>query len=333
MNYDKTIKDTLTHVQLVSDRIDIICKDLKRRARTHDRSKMFSPEVDVFADTVEDTENIKYGSDKYNEILENLEPALTHHYSKNRHHPQWYETWKDVVGYEGIYKISSIGRVKSLYYNKETILSLTETPDGYYRLQLIKDGKYKHFFVHVLVATAFIENDSPSTKIEVNHKNGIKTDNAIKNLEWVTPSQNIIHAYDTGLRKAKVKYIIKCNELGIITEGCEKMAMALREKGYKKVYASSIWACINGKHDTHLDLTFDYIKPSEIVPSPLSQMTLIDIIEMLCDWSASTMRYKEGNLLKSISINTERFNISPDLASILRNTAELFELLPEQEEK
>ena len=184
--------------------------------------------------------------------------------------------------------------------------------------------------MHVLVATAFINNDSPSTKIEVNHKNGIKTDNVIKNLEWVTPSQNVIHSYDIGLRKAKVKYIIKCNELGIITEGCEKMATALREKGYKNVYASSIWACINGKHNTHLDLTFDYIKPSEIIPTPLSQMTLVDLIEMICDWSASTMRYKEGNLLKSISFNTERFDISPDLASILRNTAELFELLPEQ---
>jgi hypothetical protein len=54
---------------------------------------------------------------------------------------------------------------------------------------------------------------------------------------------------------------------------------------------------------------------------------------MLCDWSASCARYKDGNILTSISINTERFNISPDLASILRNTAELFELLPEQEEK
>ena len=129
MNYDKTIEDTIQHIKLVADRIDIICKDLKHRARTHDRSKMFSPEVDVFADTVEDTENIKYGSEKYNEILEKLEPALTHHYSKNRHHPQWYEIWKDVVDYEGIYKISSIGRVKSLYYNKETIMALTETPD------------------------------------------------------------------------------------------------------------------------------------------------------------------------------------------------------------
>jgi len=62
-------------------------------------------------------------------------------------------------------------------------------------------------------------------------------------------------------------------------------------------------------------------------------MNLIDLVEMLCDWSASCARYKDGNILTSISINTERFNISPDLASILRNTAELFELLPEQEEK
>ena len=68
MNYDKTINDTLTHVQLVADRIDVICKDLKRRASLHDHSKMVSPEIEIFADTIEDTENIKYGSEKYNEI-------------------------------------------------------------------------------------------------------------------------------------------------------------------------------------------------------------------------------------------------------------------------
>ena len=64
----------------------------------------------------------------------------------------------------------------------------------------------------------------------------------------------------------------------------------------------------------------------EHFPNGISGMNLIDVIELLCDWKASCARYMDGNILKSIEINTKRFGISEDLASILRNTAELLEL-------
>jgi hypothetical protein len=57
----------------------------------------------------------------------------------------------------------------------------------------------------------------------------------------------------------------------------------------------------------------------------INDMTLIDLVEMLCDWKASSMRHNDGNILKSIDINAERFGISPQLARILRNTLSLFE--------
>lgn len=63
----------------------------------------------------------------------------------------------------------------------------------------------------------------------------------------------------------------------------------------------------------------------EHYPNGIDDMTLIDVIEMICDWKAATLRHNDGNILKSIDINTKRFNIDPQLAKILKNTVELFE--------
>jgi DNA-binding XRE family transcriptional regulator len=107
------------------------------------------------------------------------------------------ETWKNVVGYEGIYKISSLGRVRSFYHNKNDgcLLKLRRGRAGYLRVWLCLDGKKKPESVHRLVAKAFL-GPAPSPCHEVNHKNGDKTDNRVENLEWVTSSQNKEHARD-----------------------------------------------------------------------------------------------------------------------------------------
>ena len=332
---EKSKFKTLRHIETVRNYINLCIKELLGRGEKHDQSKLESPEVEIFDKFTSKLAKCTYGSDKYRSFLAEMKPALEHHYASNKHHPEYQfakEEWKDINGYKQIYQISSLGRVKSLdrkskrqvtgdLFNKGQFLKLTLTPKGYHRVQLQKDGKYKHFLVHVLVAKAFIRNRDPNKKTQINHINGIKEDNNVNNLEWVSQSENLIHAYETGLKVAPIKYVIKCNELDIISYGCEKMEKLLRDAGYKKANAAAIWACINGKRESHLDLTFDSTEFKKINKSEIMDMTLVDLLEMLCDWKASSMRHQDGNILKSIEINQTRFGYTDELKKILENTA------------
>ena len=123
------------------------------------------------------------------------------------------EIWKDIEGYEGLYQVSNFGNVKSLarivhskkrsdYKIKEKILKQSDTTTGYKKVELHKDNeKRKSFKVHRLVAQAFIPN--PENKREVNHIDGNKHNNNVNNLEWVTSSENKIHAFKMNLNPTK----------------------------------------------------------------------------------------------------------------------------------
>ena len=121
------------------------------------------------------------------------------------------EIWKDVKGYEGLYQVSNLGNVKSLvgwngkrYIERERILKKTVhlACGNYYReiVRLTKDMKGKNFKVHRLVAEAFLPN--PNNLPQVNHIDGNTFNNNVNNLEWCTNRENIIHAYETGLKKS-----------------------------------------------------------------------------------------------------------------------------------
>lgn len=120
------------------------------------------------------------------------------------------EIWKDVVGYEGYYKVSNMGKVKAArrsikchnqfaeYYREypEHEVYAGKLQTGYLQVCLSKHGKYKCYLVHRLVAEAFIPNmyNLP----EVNHKDRDKTNNRVSNLEWCTKLENMHHAIENG---------------------------------------------------------------------------------------------------------------------------------------
>lgn len=109
------------------------------------------------------------------------------------------EIWRDIAGYEGDYQVSTFGRIKSFKNGKEKILKPTISGD-YIRIELCKSGVQKQFSVHRLVAEAFIPN--PKGKPCINQLDGNKFNNTVENFEWVTHSENIKHAFATGLEEA-----------------------------------------------------------------------------------------------------------------------------------
>lgn len=121
------------------------------------------------------------------------------------------EIWKDIEGYEGLYQISNLGRIKSLERIvitkrhkipvKETIRKQNTDTYGYNRVFLRNKNKNKNFQVHRLVAIHFIDNSE--NKPQVNHIDGVKTNNRVDNLEWVTNKENQYHSIKIGIRNSK----------------------------------------------------------------------------------------------------------------------------------
>lgn len=145
------------------------------------------------------------------------------------------EVWKDIKGFEK-YEISNLGRVRRLYkqgykYRKPV------SQNGYNHVTLSKNGAWSKFQIHRLVAELFIPN--PKNKPCVNHKNGIKTDNKVENLEWCTHSENEQHSYDV-LGKITNGLVRRKIPLSEIQEIKEMYKNGITQKEISKIYDVSI---------------------------------------------------------------------------------------------
>lgn len=141
--------------------------------------------------------------------------------------------WKDIEETDGRYAVSSTGEVKRNpisqmqsngvpHVYKERLLKKQLNNWGYYCVNYSANGRLVRRCIHRLVAEAFI--DGASDDKQVNHKNGIKTDNRVKNLEWVTPRENTIHAFRVLKRKIKG---VECIETGDKYESVKEAADAI----------------------------------------------------------------------------------------------------------
>lgn len=161
------------------------------------------------------------------------------------------EIWLPVPGYQERYLVSNQGNVKKILPNKsEENIKVRKDRGGYLTVRLYDKGVDNTNFLHRLVAIAFVPN--PQGKPNVNHKNGIKTDNRAENLEWVTHSENIQHAYDTRL-------ISKQSQSKIVIDLCtgQRFESAREAATFYGIPYSTFKNYLNGRRQNPTSLQYD----------------------------------------------------------------------------
>jgi|ERR1051325_898986 hypothetical protein len=167
------------------------------------------------------------------------------------------QRWKDIAGWEGLYQVSDMGSVKSVLRIvptlkghqrvNEKILS-TDVVKGYHRVTLSYEGKTRRYFVHVLVAQAFLPN--PESKPCVNHLFGDKSDNRASMLEWCTRSENEKHSYEVLGKIPQDAKITLDLQTGIFYDSGTKAAVA------KGMNPRTLLAQLNGQNKNKSSIIF-----------------------------------------------------------------------------
>ena len=170
------------------------------------------------------------------------------------------EIWKDVVGYEGLYQVSSLGRIKSLLRYKR-ILKPQKNIHGYLKVSLYKNGKCKIFNIHNLVANAFIEN--PNNYKYVNHKDENKTNNRVENLEFCSFYYNLMYGTRVQrIAKKNNKPILQFDLEGNFIKEYESITQASKELNNS---LNNISQCCLGRSRTSKGYIFRFKDDKEIL--------------------------------------------------------------------
>lgn len=186
------------------------------------------------------------------------------------------EEWRTVKGFEGYYEVSNLGRIRAVkrtvhYANghyqtfKEHLMSLSVSQSGYYRIELSKNNIRKKFFVHDLVAKAFLKQQDSNHTL-VHHKNYNKLDERASNLMWVTPSFNVKHGYDyegvkktalgkTGKNNKNSMPIIQMSLDGKIVNEFESIIDERRKLGFT---TKGIIDCLKGRRNSFMGFKWAY---------------------------------------------------------------------------
>jgi hypothetical protein len=181
------------------------------------------------------------------------------------------EIWKNIKGFEGLYQISNLGRVKSLKrvvnYCKESksrtkkhtvdekIKKGTQKGNGYLHLSLYKNNIGYNRYIHRLVAEAFLPN--PNNYKTVNHKNLNKKDNRVENLEWCSYLDNNMHARENICFKSGKKLKIEATKLN--TNEKEIITDLLQWCKENKHDRASIYRVLSGRYSQHHGYKFKYL--------------------------------------------------------------------------
>jgi hypothetical protein len=161
------------------------------------------------------------------------------------------EEWRDIAGFQGRYQVSNFGRVRSFAHDKLNgrVMKITFYPNGYPKVTLGKGGPQA--LVHRLVAEAFVDGD---TSLQVNHKNGVRSDCRVENLEWLSCSDNHRHSYRELSRKPHAF----CRPVVLVKRGEElsfpsmKAAARFLERGSKDVTVAAARGLRCNGHEVHL---------------------------------------------------------------------------------
>lgn len=159
------------------------------------------------------------------------------------------ERWKSIQGYPH-YEVSDHGRVKNSKTGR--ILKQGRHKQGYSLVWLSNDGRRRGRSVHSLVGEAFVPN--PNHKPQINHKDGVKSNNYVDNLEWSTGSENTQHAYDTGLFDGRPKVAVKIIETEEIYDSVKDCAEAIGGS------PSGVSSCASGRFECYKGLHFEYVR-------------------------------------------------------------------------
>lgn len=172
------------------------------------------------------------------------------------------EIWKPVVGYEGMYEVSNLGNIKSLNYNgtrEKRVMKPTDFGGGYLRVKLWKNKTPKLFFVHRLVAQAFIPN--PDNLPEINHKDENPSNNRVENLEWCDRKYNINYGtrtekyIRTNTNGKKSKQVVQYSLDGEAIKVWPSTSEIQRQLGFR---SGNISNCCKGRQKTAYGFIWQY---------------------------------------------------------------------------